>query len=286
MTNCVLIRYKYCYKFFSPGLNAHICTCPLLLQNRGQRKQNCRFSCNMVVWSQLETVKKSFMSSGPVIENWYCTILYFICVADALLMCSLLCQCNQQVAATEQEHSLWSHFTDKSTPVDNTKKTWLYLYRDVKKRVVMVLQKAEQIKITPFSTVLSDDHSVSLRLRDAAAVWLMHTEVHWAGKCCSETATKTKDELFTVFYPLIWAHLGAKSQYWDFVRREYLYANSGHYASRYCTVRQNHDDCLPRPTLNPDWHNAWGLNEISTQLTEGCAVWSSMKLKAVLNLQQ
>lgn len=34
----------------------------------------------------------------------------------------------------------------------------------------MVLQKAEQIKITPFSTVLSDDHSVSLRLRDAAAV--------------------------------------------------------------------------------------------------------------------
>ena len=67
----------------------------------------------------------------------------------------------------------------------------------------MVLQKAKQIKITPFSTVLSDGHSVFLGLRDAAAVCLMHTEVHWAGKCCSKTATKTKDGLFTVFYPLI-----------------------------------------------------------------------------------
>ena len=34
----------------------------------------------------------------------------------------------------------------------------------------MVLQKAEQIKITLFSTMLSDGYSVSLRLRDAAAV--------------------------------------------------------------------------------------------------------------------
>lgn len=102
-----------------------------------------------------------------------------------------------------------------------------------------------------------------LILRDAAAVWLTHTRVHKAGKCCSGREIKTEDRLFIVLYPLIWAHLSVKSQSWDIVEREYLYANSAsNYASRYRKVKQSHEDYLPWPTLNSDWHNIWGLNEI------------------------
>lgn len=42
-----------------------------------------------------------------------------------------------------------------------------------------------------------------LILRDAAAVWLTHTRVHKAGKCCSGREIKTEDRLFIVLYPLI-----------------------------------------------------------------------------------
>lgn len=93
--------------------------------------------------------------------------------------------------------------------------------------------------------------SVPMRLGDAAAVWLMHTRVHRAGKC-SKTEIKKEDMLFIVSYPLVCACLGAKSQHWDFVKGEYLYANSGHYASRSCEVKHNYEDYISQHTLNSD----------------------------------
>lgn len=129
--------------------------------------------------------------------------------------------------------------------------------------------------------------SLPLRLRDAAAVWLMHTRVHRAGKCCSKTKIKTEERLFIVLYPFICAHLGAKSQYWDFVKTEYIYMlivpimHSG--------IAKWAEPWRLSPMANSQlWHNIWGLNEISAllnRLTKQCIVWYSIKLKSVFNLQ-
>lgn len=76
-----------------------------------------------------------------------------------------------------------------------------------------ILQKAELTTNLLFSAFLLGDGDYSVPLRDEAAVWLMHTRVHRAGKCCSKTEIKAEDGLFIVLYPLIWAYLGAKTQY-------------------------------------------------------------------------